>query len=206
MILYKSTKIKKIEFFMPFIKNKRVVDFGCVGDGKMPFDEFDWIYKHIYKNARYCLGIDINLGGIEKMKKLGYNAMHIDEVDFNNIKKFDIVCAFDVITHIEDLKSFFEKIDKLLKVDGKLLISVPQPWFIRKLVSALIKGKVGSHPEQVFWFSIDTIQKILKRFNYKVEYITYGSGEPLYYHLKFLPKIVRHTSIYVISQKRNIYT
>ena len=46
---------------------------------------------------------------------------------FSNKKKYDLIVLLDVLEHIskDELSEFVEKIDKLLKNDGIVIISVP---------------------------------------------------------------------------------
>src|ERR1700680_3706808 len=41
------------------------------------------------------------------------------------IEKFDLVCAFDVIEHVENDRLVFGEVSRVLKQDGVLMFSVP---------------------------------------------------------------------------------
>lgn len=198
-VFFGKSRKKKIEFFVPYVRNRDVIDIGCAGEG--PYDKKNWIHEHIEAASKYCIGIDHNEGRVSELRLLGYNVVFGDATNIKIDRQFDVVCALDVIEHIEDLKSFFENVDKILKNEGSLLISIPNPWFFLRFVRCIIKGDGGVHPDHVYWFCSGTITELLRRFGFKVQRLEFGSGEPRLYYLYFLPKVLRHASIYVVAAK-----
>lgn len=200
IILGESRK-KKIEFVIPYVHNRDVLDIGFANEGDKPYLKDNWIHKHIVSASKYCVGLDRDEKLVNEVHSLGYNVILGDAQNIQIERQFDVICALDVIEHIEDLKSFFDGVYRLLKKDGKLLISVPNPWFFSRFVRCFIKGDGGVHKEHVYWFCRGTITELLKRFGYKVERIELGSGEPRLYYLFLFPKVMRHTSIFVVASK-----
>jgi 2-polyprenyl-3-methyl-5-hydroxy-6-metoxy-1,4-benzoquinol methylase len=64
---------------------------------------------------------------IEKCNEKRINVIKSNIEDFsqNNIECFDVVCAFQVLEHISDVKPFIESCLRVLKPNGKLIIGVP---------------------------------------------------------------------------------
>ena len=193
---------KKREFFLPYIVGKDVLDIGCAGGDVNRFDNDDWMHRHIKSFSQSCIGIDHNERVVDEANALGYIIIKGDAQDFHFDKKFDVVCAFDIIEHLQDLKGFFISVKKVLKNNGKLLISVPNPWFFMRFVKCFTKGDGGVIPDHVYWFCTGTIRELLQRYGFEVEKIEFGSGQRRLYHYVFLPKVIRHTSIFVICQKK----
>ena len=195
---------KKIAFVLPYVQNKEVLDIGCAEAGieDSPYTKEDWIHKHINSASKYCMGLDMDKKMIKKLQELGYNIIQGDAQSFNLDKKFDIVCALDVIEHIEDVKGFLLSVNRALKPDGKLLLTTPNPWFFLRFVRCFFRGDGGAHPEHVHWFCNSTIVELLRRYEFEVEKLEFGSGEPRLYRLFFLPKSLRHTSIWIVAHKK----
>ncbi len=98
-----------------FRKNDRILDFGCnVG-----------IFIDICNKNHYLTdGIDVSENSIEACKrncKNGGNFYLPREV--NN--KYDVVTAFDVIEHFDDLNFFMNQIGNYIKEKGLLIITTP---------------------------------------------------------------------------------
>jgi SAM-dependent methyltransferase len=70
--------------------------------------------------------IDISPPVIERLKARGGFAVpgEIGLLPFND-QTFDLVCAFDVIEHVEDDRRAFAEVSRVLKDDGVLILSVP---------------------------------------------------------------------------------
>ena len=70
--------------------------------------------------------IDISPPVIERLKARGGLAVPgaIDTLPFSD-QEFDLVCAFDVIEHVEDDRRVFGEVSRVLKDRGVLIFSVP---------------------------------------------------------------------------------
>ena len=94
-----------------------VLDVGC-GNGFLTYD--------IARKARHVTAIDLSPKNIEFAKKFfnRENVNHIigDATEFEFEKKYDVVVLSNVLEHIDDRKSFLQKIRKL---GDKFLVRVP---------------------------------------------------------------------------------
>ncbi|MEZ5148798.1 MAG: class I SAM-dependent methyltransferase [Bacteroidales bacterium] len=192
---------KKREYFLPYIQGKVVLDIGCAGEGDKPWETDNWFHKYIAEAAGYCVGIDHNERKVNAIREMGYNVVAVKAQGIELDRQFEVVCAFDVLEHIEDPKSFFLNVQKLLKDDGRLLLSFPNPFFFMRTLRAVFKGDGNIANDHVVWYCNGTIKSMLDRYGFKIEKITHGSGEPRLYKFIFLPKIIRHTSVYVVVNK-----
>lgn len=102
----------------------KVLDIGC-GVGK-------FLDRAKEKAAEVC-GLELNEKAVEVCKQKGlmvFNEM-IAEHAAKKEGYYDVVCMFQVLEHIYDIKSFLEDSLKALKKGGKLVIGVPnsEPYF-----------------------------------------------------------------------------
>lgn len=102
-----------------------MLDIGC-GTGQLARDLFHRGYE--------VIGIDLSEAAIDLARSStiysgkGINFEVNDFMDFESgSKSFDLVTAKYVIAFIADKKPFIEKIFKILKPDGKLIIISPNP-------------------------------------------------------------------------------
>lgn len=96
---------------------KKVLEIGC-GDGKsllqlqaMGYDVYGVEADENIKKVRDEIGLPIHIGIIE-------------EIDFKS-EKFDYIIANQLIEHVIDLDSFFEKCGMILKEGGSIIFSTP---------------------------------------------------------------------------------
>ena len=100
-------------------KNKLVLDVGC-GDG--------FIMNMIRNLGNKVIGIEIADSAIKKARKKGFK---VYDLSLNSNwsgkiqEKFDVIFAGEIIEHIFDTDQFLSNIRKVLKKNGKLIITTP---------------------------------------------------------------------------------
>lgn len=143
----------RLKQIAPYKSAGKALDIGC-GPGyfltaaqKMGFDVHGLDPSdYIVSEAQKTWGDRVRLGLIESA---GYNP-----------ENFDLVVAFDTFEHIYDPKKFLAAIHHILKPGGVLAITTPDPTSLLSKVSG--KNWVSFKlPEHVFYWSPETIRKIL---------------------------------------------
>lgn len=143
----------RLKQIAPYKSSGKALDIGC-GPGyfltaaqKMGFDVHGLDPSdYIVTQARKTWGDRVQLGLIE-------SANYQPE-------SFDLVVAFDTFEHIYDPKKFLAAIHRVLKPGGVLAITTPDPTSLLAKVTG--KNWVSFKlPEHIFYWSPDTIRKIL---------------------------------------------
>lgn len=145
--------------------NKKILDVGC-GIG--------YLLKAIRKKNEECElnGIDFNINvkslsisnckiKIEDVKKLSFE---------NNY--FDIVYALDVLEHIKEVEMAIKEIKRVLKPNGKLIITGPTESFFYKFCRFLIKGTFSEEKGPgtgIHYHTIYTLDKKIMKCNFLKE-------------------------------------
>ncbi len=92
----------------------RVLDFGC---GSKP-------YKNLFVNSTEYIGIDFQNTGHDHHKEnidLFYDGKHLPFSD----NSFDSVVCTEVFEHIADVEEVTKELKRVLKTNGKMLLTVP---------------------------------------------------------------------------------
>lgn len=103
---------------------EKVLDIGC-GSGNF--------LKRICEITPAVSGLEFNNAAIEKCRAQGFDvypdtiAKHAED----RTAYYDVVCLFQVLEHIHDIKAFLDDSLKALRKGGRLIIGVPnnEPYF-----------------------------------------------------------------------------
>lgn len=147
-------------------------------------------------------GIEMSNHAVNECKKIGLNVISVDEEKkFLNYKIFDVVVMLDVIEHIVDPLETFNHISKCTKKDSLLVITTGDFGSF----SSILLGKywrLMTPPQHLWFFNKRSIINLLKKYNFKVESISYPS--------KFVPisliiyQIARYLRIQKLIMRINI--
>ena len=150
------------------VKELKILDLGC-GSGYL-------CQKFMNEGARNVVGIDI-----DRPVDIGFDGkdMHFLPLDLNasdwadkldsklDSGKFDLVLAFDIVEHLNVPVGFLKNINKLLKNDGRLVLTTPNTnsW------ECLLFPKTWSgakDPDHLTLFNTYSLRFILERTGFEV--------------------------------------
>ena len=126
----KDSVINTIKHYVPDLSNKRILDLGC-GMGGMSV-------AFILNNIRNVISIDLNVDycKITKLRGLKYGLqMNIVNgvAEFIPLKdnSIDVVIMSEVIEHVDDPELVLNEINRILRLDGKVFITVVNKYTIK---------------------------------------------------------------------------
>lgn len=147
------------------LSDKKVLDLGCLRGNQLSF--------HMAKNAKKYLGIDLSDKAINILSnKLNPNqypnakALAVDFLspDFTE-KDFDVIYAYGVLHHFEDLNLLLDRIESKLSGNGRVICYDPlQTSFPAKVLRAVYRP-FQSDKDWEWPFSRETLKTIESRFN-----------------------------------------
>jgi 2-polyprenyl-3-methyl-5-hydroxy-6-metoxy-1,4-benzoquinol methylase len=157
---------KRIIQIKKYVNSGRLLDVGCalgffLDEAKKDFDTYGVeISKFAAEYASEKLGLQVS------------NKKFLD-VEFED-EFFDCITMWDVIEHLPDPILNLKKAYKLLKSEGLLVLSTGN-------IDSFMSKLMGKHwhlllpPQHIYYFSQDTIKKLLKKTGFKVIAIKYFS-------------------------------
>lgn len=158
--------IATYEYAKNFVKNKKVLDFGC-GSG--------YGTELLSENAESIIGVDISKEAVNYAKK-NYILPNLDFKTISELtdEKFDVITSFQVIEHVPNDIEYVTKLKKLLKPGGCLLISTPDKK--HRLFNYIQKPWNIFHLKEYTPKSLESL--LQKQFN-KVDIFKIGSDSDL---------------------------
>lgn len=193
----------KFERIDQLIKNKEVLDCGCVGSAINSREDYEKTSHAIHeKHAKYILGVDIWEEEVKKRQKIGCNVIcaNVETIELN--RTFDVVIAADLIEHLPNPGMFLEKANKHLKEGGLLYICTPNAFSLIRCIKALLGIRIDVHQEHTCWYDITTLKQLLERYGFVTKEIywqDYQAKKESKIILKFRKNLAN--SIIIITEK-----
>ena len=165
----RNGKIREISQIIK--KEDSVLDVGCVGKKNAYLDQ-SWLHQHLCSASNDVIGIDINNDEIIELNKVGYNIRYGDAENFSLNKKVDVIVAGDIIEHLSNPGLFLICAKSHLRSNGKLIITVPNVWYILSWIQAFFHVP-SVHPQHTMWFDERTLTQLLIRNTFNIKKIKY---------------------------------
>ncbi len=168
----------RLDVIYKIIKDKDVLDIGCVNhEAERAKDKF-WLHRFIKNHAKSLLGLDYDKVEVEKLKKDGYRIEYGDAQNFDLGKKFDIIVAGELIEHLPNPGKLIECCKKHLKDSGILIITTPNAFSFRNLLRGILLGVIPTNEEHTCWFTPITFRKLCETQGIDIfEYYLYFNPE-----------------------------
>lgn len=144
--------------------NKRVLDFGC-GSGYGSYE--------LSKVAATVTAVDVSCEAIEyarsRFKNPNLTYLHIDQI---GDEKYDIITSFQVIEHVDNVKTYLQQLKRLLSDDGTLIITTPDKSI--RLFDLIQRPWNVYHVKE---YKTDELNKLLSGYFTKIELLKIGSDK-----------------------------
>jgi 2-polyprenyl-3-methyl-5-hydroxy-6-metoxy-1,4-benzoquinol methylase len=165
-----DTKMSIFDFLSVLVKDKEVLDVGCVEhSAEAEASEF-WMHRHLVRGARSVLGVDILESDVEELRSRGYNIVCADATTDWLGRKFDIVFAGEVIEHVVNPGGLLSNLRRHLKDDGRLMITTPNPFYaLNGMVPVFSWERRFWNPDHVAWYCPYTLASMFRKTGYEME-------------------------------------
>lgn len=151
----------------------RLLDVGC---------NAGIIKRFLGNKVIQIYGIDNSLKDLKKARKNGFVTKYVnldkDKIPFDT-NFFDAVACLDVIEHVRDPQQLVKEMSRVLKKNGRLIITTPNIRFSNHLIELIFKGTFpktsldsnlydGGH---IHFFTYTDLKKLLISQKFKIDKI-----------------------------------
>lgn len=136
-----------------------VLDIGC-GDGNFSN----------YIGAEHYVGLELSgaAAAEARARNLTVFSQTVEEYSERQPASVDVVCAFQVLEHVADPKSFLDASIRCLKPGGRLIVSVPSAdSFLRFAINNIL----NCPPHHVSWWSDEALRSIARMYGLEIRKI-----------------------------------
>lgn len=163
-------KTDKIKFIKDKCRNRNVLDLGCIRhNADFSVNDPNWLHRHLREVADSIVGVDYLKDEVQKLNESGYKIVHADVIKPLPVEKsFDVIVAGDLIEHLTCFEGFFNNITRLMKDDGILILTTPNPFYRDGFFYTFFKNNVLVNPEHTCWIDPKCLKQITERFSLEI--------------------------------------
>lgn len=157
---------ERFRVILGLVKDKNVLDVGCIDYmAKMQYTD-DWLHKKIGTQAKSVIGLDVAEEEVKKLKK-SYNIICGDAQTISLEKQFDCIVVGELIEHLENPGLFLKNMLKHLNPGGNIIITTPNPFYPKRIIEILFLKKQDVNPQHTCWYCDITLSQLLNRIGFK---------------------------------------
>ena len=162
--------VDRVAYLCGLVSNKSVLDIGVVAHTRGASMSSDWLHGHIKRHARRCLGIDVLETEVKYLKEQGYDIIVADITESPLPQKFDIIIGGEVLEHLDSPGMFMKNCAAMLEPGGRLVITVPNPWYINAILKSCFKWHTFiDSADHVAWYDASTLFELGQRNGFRLE-------------------------------------
>jgi SAM-dependent methyltransferase len=169
----KTLILDRIDYFCELVRGKDVLDIGIVEHTREAIQSPNWLHKHLFNVANSCLGVDILEEEIDYLHSLGFQVLCADLIKEPLDQTFDVIICGEVLEHLEAPGYLFANVTQMLRPNGRLVVSVPNPWYINVILKTALNGSPYiDNVDHVCWFDPCTLCELGQRYGLVLDRVT----------------------------------
>jgi len=160
----------RMEVITPLVKDGNILDLGVVDSRRKRHEtstrlktKANLLFRQICEINPGTLGVDIDSEGIEILRQEGgYCVTTADVMTMNLGAQFDVIIAGEIIEHLDNPGQFLRNMRQHLTANGTLLISTPNPFYIKQFWKIWRYNRPQVHEEHTCWFDPLTLSYLCR--------------------------------------------
>jgi 2-polyprenyl-3-methyl-5-hydroxy-6-metoxy-1,4-benzoquinol methylase len=184
----KDERIKRIT---ALVEGKHVLDLGCIDHHASKEAGAHWLHRHIRDHAASVIGLDRERAAVEALAAAGYDIVLGDAEDFALGRRFDLIVAAELIEHLNNPALFLHCVRRHLKEGGQLVLTTPNPFYPKRQLEILIRGRPEIHGEHTMWFCPQTLKVLISNAGFRDVEVTPLNNNDAFFGIGKLPSRLR---------------
>jgi 2-polyprenyl-3-methyl-5-hydroxy-6-metoxy-1,4-benzoquinol methylase len=127
----------RIAYLCDCARGRDVLDVGCV-DHTAHLGSQDWLHAHLRNVSRRCLGVDVVADEVNYLQQKGFEVICADITERPLEEQFDVIICGEVLEHLNGPVTMLRNLGSMLRVDGSIVVTVPNPFYANVLVQNLL--------------------------------------------------------------------
>lgn len=170
--------VDRDRWLVDLVKGKSVLHVGCtdhpitaqkIANGRI-------LHGQLLQSASHVVGLDYDSEGVTRLRELfpaqefiHHNAEELPQCNALQNRQFQLVVAADVVEHLSNFGRFLEGVKSLLGANGRLVLTTPCAFSIKRMVPMALMGIERVHPDHTAYYSLATLKRILSRYGFEIE-------------------------------------
>ena len=172
----KAKAVHKEDFISTLVKDKKVLDVGFLNHSVEGYERSP-LHGRLEEAAFEVYGIDLNYTSKMKLANCFGGDITSDRLFLSALDYyFDFVVASELIEHLEYFSAFFSNCESLLKKEGRLVITTPNPFYIDNWLYSWLKADELVNPDHVCWIDPFNMKELLDGNNFVMEQFYWLKG------------------------------
>jgi SAM-dependent methyltransferase len=156
----------RVAYLTQAVAGKDLLDVGCVDHYSESEAEKreEWLHGALAKAARSCLGVDILEDEVAKLRARGYDVVCRNLIEQPLDQKFDVIVCGEVFEHVGAPEALLRSLASMLRPEGKLIITVPNPFYMNAMMKSFFNGKqFVDNVDHIVWYDPSTFLELGQR-------------------------------------------
>jgi len=147
-----KARYQMVQYIVEDLTSKEVLDIGC-GLG--------YFLDNMAASCKDVYGVELSEYASQYCKGKGLKVYNTSLEDFRTEQKFDLITAWEVIEHVDDLRVFLKDVKCLLKPNGIFMLSTPNAGSYRAKKNGLQWQGFNRSLEHLYYFTAVALKELL---------------------------------------------